>query len=528
MLYFFRKIIFYLLLALLSAGGLFCISRIENNLDRIIEKDHLRYTGSIENAPPLVSFTTMALGGFRGLIADLLWIRAIGLQEKGDYFEMVQLARWMTDLQPNFSGAASYLAWNMAYNISVTCSTPEERWKWVREGIQLLRNRAIVYNPEDPVLYRDLGWIFQHKIGNIMDNANLYYKNALAAELNPLIGSKPDWSAYAAAPDGEKAFLQKYGINEAYLAALQAADIASYRDLWTYFTGHGFTLPEKFLSALPEKEAQNIKIYFKAEALRQIHKLDPVLILEINSKYGNLDWRLPEAQSIYWATMGLNKTPSRRSLDCERMITQALYDAFRSGRLLMIDDSKFEDIVAIPNLNLVDAVHRTYQEAAEANADTAKTFRSAKINFLKSAIALLYNYGRTAKAKEFYRELQKEEPHHLRIPFETFVMSEWVEDIKGASNKHAMDVVSGLLYQSCSFLAYNETDAALNSEKTARFVYAVYQKEFKDVQGRSLPPYAEIKNVVTANCLQAFPPAAAAALRLRLAEEKTKQERNGQ
>src|SRR5690606_13788077 len=55
----------------------------------------------LENAPPVLAFTTKALGGFRGLIANALWIRASELQEEGKYFEMVQLADWITKLQPN-------------------------------------------------------------------------------------------------------------------------------------------------------------------------------------------------------------------------------------------------------------------------------------------------------------------------------------------------------------------------------------------------------------------------------------------
>src|SRR5438034_7742656 len=53
-------------------------------------------------APPVLVFTTVALGGFRGLIANALWIRAVDLQEQDKYFEKVQLADWITKLQPHF------------------------------------------------------------------------------------------------------------------------------------------------------------------------------------------------------------------------------------------------------------------------------------------------------------------------------------------------------------------------------------------------------------------------------------------
>ena len=50
----------------------------------------------LENAPPLLAFTTVALGGFRGLIANALWIRATEMQEEDKFFEMAQLADWIT------------------------------------------------------------------------------------------------------------------------------------------------------------------------------------------------------------------------------------------------------------------------------------------------------------------------------------------------------------------------------------------------------------------------------------------------
>ena len=37
----------------------------------------------IDNAPPLIAFTTVALGGFSTLIADVLWFRVTALQEEG-------------------------------------------------------------------------------------------------------------------------------------------------------------------------------------------------------------------------------------------------------------------------------------------------------------------------------------------------------------------------------------------------------------------------------------------------------------
>ena len=97
----------------------------------------------LENAPPVLAFTTVALGGFRGLIANALWIRANDLQEEDKYFEMVQLADWITKLQPHFTTVWVHQAWNMAYNISIKFNDMNDRWLWVLRGIELLRDRGL-------------------------------------------------------------------------------------------------------------------------------------------------------------------------------------------------------------------------------------------------------------------------------------------------------------------------------------------------------------------------------------------------
>src|SRR5689334_21604473 len=115
-----------------------------------------RVTDLGSNAPPVLSFTTVALGGFRGLIANVLWIRANELQNDGKYFEMVQLADWITKLEPHFTQVWLVQGWNMAYNISVKFKDASDRWRWVQRGIELLRDDGLRYNPDDVLIHREL------------------------------------------------------------------------------------------------------------------------------------------------------------------------------------------------------------------------------------------------------------------------------------------------------------------------------------------------------------------------------------
>jgi hypothetical protein len=133
--------------------------------------------------------------------------------------------------------------------------------------------------------------------------------------------------------------------------------------LYAAFVENKAQLPEAFTAALRNAElAKKIDLAFRTRLLYQRFKLDAKLIHEINQHFGKLDWRLPEAQAIYWARMGLRKTPGGKDINCERIASQSLYEAFRSGRLMLADTKDFSTAQMAPNLDLADSVKRTFEE----------------------------------------------------------------------------------------------------------------------------------------------------------------------
>ncbi len=129
-----------------------------------------------------VRYVMVGLGGFRGVVSEVLWIRAAILQEQGRYFELVQLADWITALDPRAAEAWVFNAWNLSYNVPAMLPDHRSRLNWVRAGIELLKDKAIPANPDTPRLYRELGWLYQNKVGSNDDDAAPIYKLALARE----------------------------------------------------------------------------------------------------------------------------------------------------------------------------------------------------------------------------------------------------------------------------------------------------------------------------------------------------------
>jgi len=144
------------------------------------------YSGA---TPAALNVVMVGLGGFRGLVAEALWFRVSRLQMEGRYLELVQLANWITMLDPKASEGWTFNAWNLAYNISVMMTRPEDRLRWVQSGISLLRDEALRFNPRDAKLYRELAWMYQHKIGENLDTAHATYKTYLLETLTPVVNS---------------------------------------------------------------------------------------------------------------------------------------------------------------------------------------------------------------------------------------------------------------------------------------------------------------------------------------------------
>jgi hypothetical protein len=139
------------------------------------------------DTPPVLNLVMVGLGGFRGIAAEILWFRADRLQQEGRYVELVQLSAWIAQLDPRATETWAYSAWNMAYNISAMMNRPEDRLRWVAHGVSLLRDDALAWNPTDARLYRELAWLYLHKVGSDSDTAHIVYKLSLAEALAPLV-----------------------------------------------------------------------------------------------------------------------------------------------------------------------------------------------------------------------------------------------------------------------------------------------------------------------------------------------------
>lgn len=437
-------------LGLLIVALMFISSRTQSHLNKQRETLGLTRTAVLENAPPVLMFTTVALGGFRGLIANALWIRANDMQESGKYFEMVQLADWITKLQPTIVTVWVHQAWNMAYNITVKFPDHEDRWIWVRRAIELLRDHAIKYNPKEPLIYRELGWIFQHKMGHYMDDATETYKKNWGLEMNKLFGRKN----------------------------------ANFEELLNPQT--------------PEQHE-------RARQVREVYKMDPVVMKEVDQRYGPLEWRLPEAHAIYWGFFGLEKCSSEplkkeEFITLRRLIFQGLQTAFHRGRIIY-PSPQSEMFIYGPNLEIVKHVSDAYLEQAELETDKNTAILTGHRNFLTTAVYFLYSYGRNTAAREWYgylKEKYPEAPGTQGKSMEEYAFDRIQEEAGSTDPNRMRAVLEGYLEQHFIDLAIGEEDHAAVMLQIARALRERYMKTIgeQSVKRVGLPSIEETYEVV--------------------------------
>lgn len=220
-----------------------------------------------------IAYSSALLGGFKGVIADILWLRLTDLQSEHKLLELLELSELVTQLEPHIAEVWTFHAWNLSYNISLLATNKEDKWNWIKKGFELLRDKGLEINPNNPVIALELAWIFQHKIGTKgADKNGNYYRTQWVCEISPYLG-----------PNGE--------------------------------------IPVE--NSITSSE---LELYFK---------LNVQIMQEIENQFGKLDWRTPYAYSLYWGWIAKKANNKDTILRSTRMIySSATKLALNAGKII--------------------------------------------------------------------------------------------------------------------------------------------------------------------------------------------------
>ncbi len=538
----FKKIVAIILSIALLTGGYFSVVQLNSYRQsmELVQSDL-----SVQANPDLLTNVLLSVG--RALAVDYLWIGLQKMQEEGRYFDAMQRAEWICQLQPHFPSVWVFQSWNMAYNISVAMTTGPDRWRWVRNGYELLRDRAIPLNPKAIVLYYQLAWIFFHKIGALSDDYHWYYKIQLARAMEKIIGwpdAKYDLMAKAP-PDWDTLLKDKRVAN--LVMKLRSMKIDPQKEFLRILKHKG-DYGEKVIGVIDDpanKQAVDaLEGFLRADELRKEWKMDPKIISDLRrpDMYGPLDFRLPQAHAIYWAYLGLKRSGRNVSFDalnaimkkgdtfnalnCKRVIYGSLQDIFKRGRFIITSDG----IPLIsPDIRFIPILHRVYlslgknyakAEGKKWDGTAGETFRSGHVNFLRKAIAMYYQYGRLDMARKYWKILNKLYPNkEYNIGMQAYIYKYVREDIQSMGLADANATVMMFLMQAYTRYALGDDYEAAALKRWARMVYDAYMKDklLRQRTGRTaLASWDKMNKQAVNFVLKSIAPKLAARLRARL------------
>jgi len=491
----------------------------------------------LENAPPSLAFATVAMGAFRGIVVDALWMRADRLKSEGQFFDAKQLAEWITILQPRFSKVWEFQAWNMAYNISVAipATNPDQRWHWVKNGYEILRDKGIPLNPKKILLYQELGRIFFHKIGGITDDAHKYYKLQLALSISPLLGdaSNEYYSELSKAPKTMDDVLVDPNY-VSFINGLKEADPVFSDD--DKFVSNYIALRDEpgkydpnavmFLDFAKDTKAYNrFNVFANAQQLRKVWKLEPTLMVELNKTYGPidlidpnnrqpLDWRLADVHAIFWAVRGI-KVAGQEDVtidetNTDRLVTHALQDLFRNGTLYIYKLSdpngssplvQANNVFLRPDLRMFESYNKSvmatiakYRKKEEMKHGSFHSLEIGHRNMMKNAVFSFYQAGHVAYAKKFYNEMRILYPlDEFRVPLEVYAKRRFQKELDVIDVISAREIINMMLREGYFRLAMYDDNEAANRESLAKEIYDYYGREFSDESRIELPDFKLLK-----------------------------------
>jgi tetratricopeptide (TPR) repeat protein len=430
-----------------------------------------------ESLPPHIAVATAALGPFRGFLVDMLWHRANYLQTEGKYYEANTLSNWITTLQPRFGAVWVFQSWNMSYNISVATHTKEERWDWVNKGIQLLRDKGIVLNPDTVYLYREIAWTFWHKIAAISDDAHWYYKAQLAEEWQQIMGTSnigataeqtiEAFRAIATAPDTVEQLIAEdpkvgalldefaamdFGVDSAGKPIMVGGPNRRFLEYLGQLAMHNFTAEPIFIDLpmlvrpmnmmqlhprLPEilQDEQWVApiraflAFVRRQVLINDYHMDPQRMLDTMETYGPLDWRHACSHALYWAMAGVQRSDQVRFRDFREMTqfgnTMRL-NVMSIDRLMRTGKLSFDVVTGYvglqPDVRFIPYYDKAMERAIksmegdESMVTVIKSYYDGHENYLLRLVYFLFLWGDEEQAEQFFRraeDLYGQEKYHV-------------------------------------------------------------------------------------------------------------------
>ncbi len=486
---------------------------------------------------PRTILLQIAPGGLRAPLLSYLWIRSQELKQDGKLYDAKQLRDLICDLTPHFPGVWAFHAWDMAWNISAATHTPEERWMWVTNGIRLLRDRGLYYNPDDLGLHRELGWIYFSKMGQYTDEMHMVYKRRWAGLIHNVLGAPPFSDTAGAAVKSFSLIAEAPRDLDSLVADKSTADFverlnrlgidpdSGFLEYYNRFSEDLSVSPPGWIAQKPAGKREEqiadlmrsdefaaaraaVLAFARRKTLVEKFRLDPDWMLEVMKRYGPMDWRNVNSHAIYWSTRGLHRAEGLdlgkiNALNTGRTFLGALKSLTRTGLFYLTHNPKNPDEPFLDwqaDWRFVESTHREYL-AAERILVTDKSgkvgkidsennkLRGGHITYLSNAVQQMYVGGRKDLARYYYDEIK----NVLKAKGDVYELSlyDFVREKRRQTGPPTVEMtralMSGAFRSAYRALAGGNNTEYLRHRAFAMRVYRTYMRDTAGAKQRLAP-----------------------------------------
>lgn len=173
----------YGLVALFALGLLMVQAPAQDTINRLRprtfdpnKRDPRAAVTSIKGPTPVL---IAALGGFRTVAADLLWMKVDNLWDGGAWYLLPSVMESVVQLDPYFLLAWQVYGWHLAYNLNAESLLDVDKRYWLDQGLQVLE-RAVMINSDSSEMTQELAWALYDRAHDLDKAAEYFYR---AAEL---------------------------------------------------------------------------------------------------------------------------------------------------------------------------------------------------------------------------------------------------------------------------------------------------------------------------------------------------------
>jgi hypothetical protein len=274
----------------------------------------------------------------------------------------------------------------------------------------------------------------------------------------------------------------------------------------TFQTGE--KLPEEAAGILEKQRATepggNLHAFLKARVLRDEWKMDPEFMRALMEEWGPIDWRLPVAHSLYWASRGRMLTDEADdTIHYDRLIYFSIQDFVRKGTIKIVkpkDGSSEGLYLTSPDYRFLEAMERAFLTYMQHYEHTAygSTIRDAYQVFLERSIWTCYFRGEMKRSAQFYRKRHPDKPISMKI-LHDYVQKEIRSTIRDTTHHAVMRMLELMVANMWWHYGAMDDDNAVYLLKQSERIYEIYKSERvkSDKPERlALATFPELKNDV--------------------------------